>query len=88
MMIVLASPGKWSVRVQAIEVLLYVTVLHSILDYIVFPIWMVQMLFPQIQYTPGPDFRKVGKFLLSAKVIPMSMVKVTSCLCQIENSLD
>ena len=28
-----------------------------------FPILMVQMLFPQIQQGPGPDFRKVGKSL-------------------------
>ena len=30
-----------------------------------FPNLMVQMLFPQIQQAPGPDFRKVGKSLYS-----------------------
>ena len=29
-----------------------------------FPIFMIQMLFSQIQQAPGPDFRKVGKSLL------------------------
>ena len=31
-----------------------------------FPISMVQMLFPQIQHAPGPDFRTVGKSLKGA----------------------
>ena len=32
----------------------------------IFPILMIQMLFPQIQQAPGPDFRKVGKSLTTS----------------------
>ena len=35
-------------------------------QYQFFPILMVQLFFPQIQQAPGPDFRTVGKSLLSA----------------------
>ena len=35
----------------------------------IFPILMIKILFSQIQKAPGPDFRKVGKSLLSGFIL-------------------
>ena len=63
----------WQLKQQICEALDYLflkwLLIHlkwwssSFRPYQIFPIFMVQMFFPQIQQAPGPNFRKVGKSL-------------------------
>ena len=47
-------------------------------QYQFFPIWMVQMLFSQIQQAPGPVFKMVGKFLASNIITYVSPINANS----------